>query len=143
MAPEKIGTIAKGKTGGFSLLELVIVLAVSAVLLTIAVPSYHAYTIRAERADAIRLLLETAVCQERNRANTGFYDTTRCLESPGSGAYDFRIEPAGETNSPRFAVFADPTNRGEDMCGSLGLDHTGTRSISSEHGTLFQCWAGR
>lgn len=118
-------------------------LAVMAVLLTIAVPSYRQYAERAERAEAIRLVLATADCQERIRAGQGSYDTTRCLETTNNEHYGFRIEPAGIAASSRFHILAEPVLDEKSRCGTLGLDHTGTRSISAPNGTLASCWGGR
>ena len=143
MAADKVRHSCRKVFPGFSLLELVIVLAVMAVLLTIAVPSYLQYVQRVERADAVRLLLGMADCQERIRMNTGFYDTTRCIDGLDNEAYSFLIKPAGDTSSIGFEVVAEPgRGRGND-CGSLSLDHTGARGISSEKGVLSACWGGR
>jgi Tfp pilus assembly protein PilE len=114
-----------------------------AVLLTIAVPTYRHYAQRAERVDAIRLLLAVAGCQERIRAETGFYDTTRCIGGLENGAYSFRVKPSGDTSSSGFKVIAAPSDTKANDCGALSLDHTGTRGISSEKGTLSACWGGR
>ena len=143
MAAKKISQTPKKHPGGFSLIELVIVVAVMAVLLTIAVPTYRHYAQRAERADAIRLLLAVADCQERIRAETGFYDTTRCIEGLESTAYSFRVEPSADASSSGFEVIAEPSRRQGNDCGALSLDHTGTRGISSEKGSLSACWGGR
>jgi Tfp pilus assembly protein PilE len=112
-------------------------------LLAIAVPSYRHYAQRVERADAIRSLLAVAGCQERIRANTGFYDTTRCLDGLENAAYSFRVNPSGDTSSSRFEVIAEPSRSNGNDCGTLSLDHTGTRGISSEKKTLSACWGGR
>lgn len=128
---------------GYSLLELVIVLAVMAVLLTIAVPSYRQYAQRIERADAIRALLSVASCQERIRAASGFYDTTQCLSGLGSEAYTFRIYPPADSSSQGFEAIAEPFDKSDSSCGSLSLDHTGARGISAESGSLSACWGGR
>jgi len=132
-----------GKPGGFSFLELVIVLAVMAVLITMAVPSYRAYVQRTERVNAIRHILEVAVCQERVRAGSGFYDTSRCLGQVVDVNYTLRIEPPGDLTATRFTIFADPDPGVDNRCGSLSLDHTGTRGVSGEKATLIQCWGGR
>jgi len=143
VAAKKIGQSPTVFPGGFSLPELVIVLAVMAILLALAVPTYRQYIVRADRADAIRSLLAVAGCQERIRANTGFYDTTRCIEGMATAAYSFHIEPSGDTSSSGFEVIAEPGQTDGKDCGALSLDHTGTRSISSEKGTLSACWGGR
>jgi len=143
VAANKVSHSPTGLPGGFSLPELVIVLAVMAILLALAVPTYQQYVQRAERADAIRSLLAVAGCQERIRANTGLYDTTQCTEGLETAAYSFRAEPAEDSSSSSFKVIAEPIQSHGNDCGALSLDHTGTRGISSEKGTLSACWGGR
>jgi type IV pilus assembly protein PilE len=143
MAAKKVARNPIRISKGFSLLELAVVLALMAVLLTIAIPSYRQYVQRAERAEAIRLMLAIAGCQERIRANTGFYDTTQCLDGMSHNSYSLRIQSTGIPSLPGFAVTAEPNNPEGNDCGTLGLDHTGARSITSESGTLSKCWGGR
>ncbi len=69
---------------GFSLLELMIAVAVVAVLTAIAIPSYQAYLIRGQRATAKAALLQAA--QTMERAYTAGYTTAAGVYVPG-GAY--------------------------------------------------------
>jgi len=127
----------------FTVLEVVIALAIVAILLTLAVPGYQRYQQRAERADAVRALLAAAACQERVRAAGGYYDTGRCLEGLGSDAWDFRFDPADDAATLAFTVIAEPLRlRAGDACGSLSLDQAGTRAISGD-GEVGDCWGGR
>ena len=129
---------------GFTLLELVFALAVIAVLLALAVPTYQRYVQRGERAEAVRLLLAAAACQERVRAQGGYYDTSRCLEGVAASAYAFRIEPPDDPASLAFTLVAEPKQaRGDDPCGSLSLDQAGTRGIGGSAEKLAACWGGR
>jgi len=125
-------------------LELVVALAIAAVLLALALPSYHRYTLRAARAEAVRQLHAAAACQERVRAVTGYYDTSRCLPQPADGAYRFRFEPSNDAQSLAFELHADPgqARRGDD-CGGLSLDQAGTRRITGREEKLPDCWGGR
>ena len=50
----------KNKDSGFTLIEVMIVVAIIAILAAIAYPSYQEYVKRAHRADAQRLALEMA-----------------------------------------------------------------------------------
>jgi type IV pilus assembly protein PilE len=138
------GTQPLRKAFGFTLLELMMALAVVAVLLALAVPAYQRYVQRGERAEAVRLLLAAAACQERIRAQGGYYDTARCLEGVVASAYEFRIEPPGDATSLAFTLIAEPKRaRGDDPCGSLSLNQAGTRGISGDTGGLAACWGGR
>jgi len=137
MASKKI-TIA-----GFSLLELVIVVAVIATLLTIAIPSYRQYVQRGHRADAIRTILTASDCQSRVRVSTGFFDTSRCLKDPHSARYEFRIQPVNDPSANSYTITALPLDTADDPCGALSLDHAGTRGISGLKGSVSRCWGGR
>jgi len=133
----------KIKITGFSLLELVIVLAVIGVLLTLAIPSYQRYTQRAHRVEAIRMMLAIADCQERVRASTGFYDTSSCGEGFDSDSHELRIEPPGNVASLEFTIIAQLRQGSEDACGNLSLNQAGTRGISGNQAVATKCWGGR
>jgi type IV pilus assembly protein PilE len=137
MAPKKI------KTTGFSMLELVIVLAVVSVLLTLAIPSYQRYTQRVHRAEAIRMMLAVADSQERVRASTGFYDTSSCGEGFDSDSHQLRIEPPESMASLEFTIVAQLRQGRDDACGDLSLDQAGTRGVSDVQATVNKCWGGR
>jgi type IV pilus assembly protein PilE len=129
---------------GFTLLELVIALIVVAILLALAVPAYQRYVQRGERAEAVRLLLAAAACQERVRAQGGYYDTSRCLDDVAASGYEFRIEPPDDAASLVFTLVAEPIlAREDDPCGSLSLDQAGTRGIGGSAEQLAACWGGR
>ena len=53
------------KTMGFSLLELMIVVAIIGILMAISVPAYQGYVLRSHRTDAHSSLLDIAARQER------------------------------------------------------------------------------
>jgi type IV pilus assembly protein PilE len=128
---------------GFSLLEILVALVVVSVLLALAMASYQRYVTRAHRAEAVRALLGAAACQERLRAQSGYYDTSRCASGLDTGRYTFRIEPGDEAESLVFRVVAMPRRPpSADTCGNLSLDQAGTRSISGP-GSLADCWGGR
>ena len=128
---------------GFSLLELVIVTAVLGILLTIAIPSYQRYMQRANRAEAIRMMLAIASCQERVRSNTGFYDTSRCGGGFDIDSHELRIEPPDSTASLEFVVIAELQAGRDDSCGDFSLDQAGTRGVSGDPEALIKCWSGR
>ncbi len=136
LAPQKI------KFCAFTLLEVVIALALIGTLLTIAIPSYQQYVQRAHRADAIRIMLAAADCQSRVKAETGFFDTTRCMPRHDDSHYRFIVEPSGQANTGQYTIIATPL-AGDDHCNALSLDHTGSRSIGNPGGSISKCWGGR
>jgi len=121
-----------------------IALLVLSILIGLAIPSYQRYLQRGHRAEAVRLLLAAAACQERIRAVTGFYDTTRCLDVGGDTGYLLSYVPADRTASMEFTLFAEPhAGRAIDDCGTLSLDHSGRRGNSGGASAERTCWAGR
>ena len=125
------------------MLELLIVLAIAALIVTLATPSWLAYVARAHRADAIAMLLGVAACQERLRATQGRYDTRHCLPE-GQGRYRYRY--AGAPPGPRrsFTVRAEPgAAQLGDPCGTLVLTNDGMRSAEAPAADPAACWAAR
>jgi type IV pilus assembly protein PilE len=126
-----------------TLIELVIVVAVMGILLAIAVPSYQGYMLRVHRTEAIRMLLQASMCQQRIHAGHGNYDTNQCHQGSEHQRYLVTFAPVGTQGktyiamaTPRGAQLADP-------CGSLSLDQNGTRGISAMDTSVTKCWTGR
>lgn len=129
---------------GFTLIEILLVVSLIGLLLSFALPSYQRYLERSYRTQAIRMLTEAAACQERHRARTGVYDTTRCHSAAKDEHYRLLIEPKSESSSLEFTLIAEPLlRRKEDYCGSLSLDQSGLRSISGAEKNRWKCWSGR
>ena len=122
---------------GMTLIELV------SILMSTAIPSYKGYVLRVHRTEAIRLLLQAAMCQQRLRAAAGSYDTTRCAPASTSGRYRITYESA-DTQAERFIATAIPLGaQQEDPCGSLSLDQDGAQGISAASASKNRCWSGR
>lgn len=132
------------RAAGMTLVEIIMVVALLAVLLSIAMPSYRGYLERGHRVEAIRMLLTAAACQERHRARNGAFDTTRCAGNSGQEFYRLIIAPQEQPSSNVFVLIAEPLERQQhDICGSFSLDQSGTRGISGPQDRLQKCWAGR
>jgi len=63
----------KSRTGGFTLIELMIVVAIIAIVAAVALPSYFGSVRKSRRADAINLMSQVAQAEERWRANNATY----------------------------------------------------------------------
>ena len=128
---------------GMTLIELVIVMAVMGILIATAVPSYRDHMLRVHRTEAIRLLLQASMCQERIYAVNGNYDTNQCY--PASEYQQYRVSyiPT-ETQSNTYLASAKPAGAQlADPCGSLTLDQNGARDISGKTISSMKCWNGR
>ena len=130
-------------TLGMTLIELVIVVAVMGILLSTAVPSYQTYMLRVHRTEAIRLLLQASMCQERVRASDGQYDTNQCIHATEAPHYQLSYEPAA-TQGHSFLAVATPVGAQQsDVCGNLTIDQNGQREISEMDISVAKCWSSR
>lgn len=128
---------------GMTLIELVIVIAILGILMATAVPSYRSYTLRVHRAEAIRMLLQASMCQERLVASRGNYDTRLCQPVTATKRYQLSYNTA-DSQGLTYIAIATPTGAQlADPCGSLLLDQSGERSVSASNISVAKCWSGR
>ena len=130
---------------GFTLIELMVVLAVAAILSAVAFPSYQSQVARGRRADAKQALLELAQKLERFNTERG----TFAGASLGSGGLYPLVSSGGyyslaitSQSADGFTLSAAPRgNQAGDACGALGYNHLGDRSVGAGATlSLDQCW---
>lgn len=129
---------------GFTLIELMIVVAIVAILAAIAYPSYQDQVRKSRRADAQGALLGFGNAMERRfterntyaGAATGGADTgaptvypTEAPVDSGTKYYDLTINAA---NASSFTLRATPKGA-QSGDGILELDHTGARRWDKNH----------
>ena len=134
---------------GFTLIEVMIVVAIVAVLSAIALPSYQEYIRRGHRAEARAALLQAAQWLERAATATGTYPLTASfpttLTTMQSGRYTVAVAspPASAASGAAFTLTATPAGgQVGDKCGSYTLTHSGVRgAASAASGALVtECW---
>jgi type IV pilus assembly protein PilE len=122
-------------------MELVLVLAVLAILAAIALPAYQESVRKSNRADARAILAETAQAMERyfTTNNTYVGATVIAPASPkgASGtAVKYAISFTAAPTADAFVVQAVPQNsQAGDSCGTLTLSNTGAQGPSTAG-----CW---
>lgn len=136
------------KQQGFTLVELLIAMAVAAILAAIAYASYTAYMQRAHRSEAKTALLQDAAILERNFTTANRYDqdsggtpTSGLLitQVPASGTqvYQILVNNIGQQS---FTLTAQPMgSMANDDCGSFTLDNVGTQNVTGT-ATVADCW---
>jgi type IV pilus assembly protein PilE len=126
---------------GMTLVELVVVVAVVTILLALATPAYQRYLLRVRRSQAIGLLLQASMCQERVHASQGSYDPSLCQPASAQAHYHLAYSQAG---SDRYQLTATPQGvQADDPCGSLWMNESGARGVSAGGVNSVKCWSGR
>ena len=130
---------------GFTLMELMIVVAIVGILASIAYPSYQQYVLKSWRANASSCLLELAARMERRYTANSSYKgtsipTSGCTtEGSMSDRYEFSF-PADPTQAS-FTLQAVPVKAGPqeaDTCGTLTINELGQKGSG---GTVSECWS--
>lgn len=134
-----------GRRGGFTLIELMIVVAVIAVIAAIALPSYRQYVQRGDRAAAMAALLQNGNWMQQQFTINSVYPlagaTLPVANSPLSGTAKYNLSISVGTG-PGYTLSAAPVGTA-DKCGTFTLDNTGLRNVSGATATSADCWAGR
>lgn len=133
------------RAGGFTLIEIMVTVAIVGVLAAIALPSYAGYIARARRADARTQLVQAGQFMQRFYVANDGYASDRAgnpvssqvpgslTQSPADGRklYDLII-PAETLNALGFEMRMVPVAgglMGSDSCGTFALNSTGVRSV--------------
>jgi type IV pilus assembly protein PilE len=120
---------------GFTLVELMVVVAIVAILAAIAIPTYGRYAYRARRPDGQELLLRIANAQERYYAVYNVYDDLKTIgysNTAGTrsekGYYEVVVVQGGTNDWQSYVAIAAPSGvQINDACSSLSIDNTGSK----------------
>jgi len=148
------------KTAGFTLVELLIVLAIISIIMLVAIPNYYEQVARGKRAEGKAFLLDLASRQERYYTQYSSYanalgagglgvaasgETT--VDSPEAhytvslSALPSGCAPASDSLCTGYTLTAAPKPTGSDeRCGSLTYTHAGKKGISGGTESLDYCW---
>ncbi|MFZ5621461.1 MAG: type IV pilin protein [Pseudomonadota bacterium] len=144
--------MSKLRQTGFTLIELMIVVAIIAILASIAYPSYQDQVRKSRRADATSALMQNQHWMERNFTLSGRYDqksdgsavTTSDLpiaSSPSGGGTAFYALSLAAVTASTYSLAATPQNAqtSDTACATLSINQLGVKAISGS-GTVAKCW---
>ncbi len=139
------------RESGFTLLELMIVVAIVALLAVIAVPAYQDQANAARRSDGHALLTDIAARMERFYFDNGTYTTdmralgfTAATDVPSTENYYTASVVAETAACPLTSCYVltaarQGAQQDDTYCGDLTLDSMG-RKLVSGGGTVERCW---
>jgi type IV pilus assembly protein PilE len=140
------------------MIELLITMAVLAILASIAVPAYNSYVLKSHRTDATTALLDLASMEERFFSTQNFYSATATdlgytafPVTVGSGYYQISaptvtaavaptaLAPAGTPAA--FTITATPvgTQVNDSTCASFTISSTGAQTATPAANAA-TCW---
>jgi type IV pilus assembly protein PilE len=163
--PSKLPRIA---SYGYSLIELMIIVAIIAILAAIAISSYSSYVVKTNRSAATGCMSEYANYMERYYTTNLRYDEVPGSSSTAAGTpnpvigpvtaqspmvldcaatsatgnnYQYSVPAPSATG---YTIYATPINAQltrDKQCGTLTLNQLGTRGSNGTY-TIAQCWGG-
>lgn len=139
---------------GFTLIELMITVAIIAILTMIAYPSYQQYILKSHRADAKTALLDLAARQERFFTLQNVYASAPAALGYGAASFPIAVQSGSQSyyalsmqqvnnaaSSPAYTAIATPTGpQQRDTCGTYSINQLGVQANSGNTTPTAQCW---
>ena len=133
------------RKNGFTLIEVMIVVAIIGILVSIALPNDSSYIARSHRSNARNTLIQTSQWMERAATSLGSYPITANVPAGilvvEGGRYTVSVVSDGATYT-LTATRVSGSAQANDACGNFVLDQANRRTISSNATgtTVADCW---
>ncbi len=133
----------RARTRGVTLIELIIAVAVVAILAAIAFPSYQEQMRKTRRADGKAELMETAQQLERCYTRFSRYNDGNCgVALPFNSSEGYYVVSAAAITASAFTLDATPQGdqANDTRCGVLRLTSTGLQGSQGQSTDANECW---
>ena len=135
---------------GFTLIELMIAVAIVGILTAVALPAYQKQILKSHRTDAKTALLDLASREERYMSTNQAYASNGTLlgfsndfpvSVPSDSAATYTLSVTLTNSNGTFTLTATPTgNQVADACGSYTLTSLGVQGVSGGSMSAADCW---
>jgi type IV pilus assembly protein PilE len=142
----------KHQSPGFTLIELMVTVAIVSILATIAVTSYSSQVLKSRRTEAKSALLDLAGREERlfstinayssDASFLGYATASTPMTNINFGNRYYQLTATVPTANPTtYVLTANPVGNqvNDTTCGSLGVNQLGVQTVTGT-GTVATCW---